>query len=297
MPVPDTILELVGRFDDNRAAYRSGAYNETQAAPRVHRPVLRGPGLGHGQQAGLRRSLQGRDPRGRHQDRRGDQGAGLLLPHRRRAQVLRRSQEALRQHQGRHQPGLPAAPLRLVRQAAALHPHRLRGVRRLRLPRQARQERQGLHRPRPVFSPTRITPTSGTRSPPSSRAKPSSKARSTGTPRAAKGKHGTAEVDDAFLAEIERWRDLLARNIALRNPQLSQRELNYAVQMTIDRIIFLRICEDRGIEPYGQLQGSAPTAATSTRACASSSARPTSATTPACSTFATKKSSPKRPTR
>jgi len=70
----------------------------------------------------------------------------------------------------------------------------------------------------------------------------------------AKGKHGTAEVDDAFLAEIERWRDLLARNIALRNPHLSQRELNYAVQMTIDRIIFLRICEDRGIEFYGQLQ-------------------------------------------
>jgi hypothetical protein len=69
------------------------------------------------------------------------------------------------------------------------------------------------------------------------------------------GKHGTAEVDDAFLAEIERWRDLLARNIALRNPQLSQRELNFAVQMTIDRIIFLRIAEDRGIEPYGALLG------------------------------------------
>ncbi len=68
------------------------------------------------------------------------------------------------------------------------------------------------------------------------------------------GKHGTAEVDDAFLAEIERWRDLLARNLALRNPGLSQRELNYAVQMTIDRLIFLRICEDRGIEFYGQLQ-------------------------------------------
>jgi hypothetical protein len=63
------------------------------------------------------------------------------------------------------------------------------------------------------------------------------------------GKHGTAGVDDAFLAEIERWRELLARNIALRNPQLSQRELNFAVQMTIDRIIFLRIAEDRGIEP------------------------------------------------
>ena len=68
-----------------------------------------------------------------------------------------------------------------------------------------------------------------------------------------KAKRGTAEVDAAFLQEIERWRDLLARNIALRNPELSQRELNFAVQRTIDRAIFLRICEDRGIEPYGAL--------------------------------------------
>ena len=69
-----------------------------------------------------------------------------------------------------------------------------------------------------------------------------------------KGKRGTAEVDDAFLQEIERWRELLAKNIAIRNPKLSVPELNFAVQMTIDRIVFLRICEDRGIEPYGQLQ-------------------------------------------
>ncbi|MBN1485306.1 MAG: N-6 DNA methylase [Chloroflexia bacterium] len=69
------------------------------------------------------------------------------------------------------------------------------------------------------------------------------------------GKRGTAEVDDAFLAEIESWRDELARNIALRNPSLTQRELNFAVQRTIDRIIFLRICEDRGIESYGRLLG------------------------------------------
>ncbi len=67
-------------------------------------------------------------------------------------------------------------------------------------------------------------------------------------------KRGTAEVDDAFLAEIESWRDMLARNIALRNPGLTQRELNFAVQRTIDRIIFLRFCEDRGIEDYGRLQ-------------------------------------------
>lgn len=69
-----------------------------------------------------------------------------------------------------------------------------------------------------------------------------------------KKKRGTAEVDDAFLEEIERWRELLARNLALRNPQLSVRDLNYAVQKTIDRLIFLRICEDRGTEDYGRLR-------------------------------------------
>jgi hypothetical protein len=68
-----------------------------------------------------------------------------------------------------------------------------------------------------------------------------------------KGKRGTATVDAAFLLEIEAWRDALAKNLALRNPELSQRELNYAVQVTIDRVIFLRMCEDRGIERYGAL--------------------------------------------
>jgi hypothetical protein len=68
-----------------------------------------------------------------------------------------------------------------------------------------------------------------------------------------KGKHGTAGVDDAFLQEIEEWRDTLARNFALRNPTLSVEELNAVVQRTIDRIVFLRICEDRGIEDYKTL--------------------------------------------
>jgi type I restriction-modification system DNA methylase subunit len=69
-------------------------------------------------------------------------------------------------------------------------------------------------------------------------------------------KKGTAEVDSAFLAEIEGWRDALAKNVALRNkPQVkSEADLNYAVQMTIDRMIFLRICEDRGYESENQLQ-------------------------------------------
>jgi hypothetical protein len=66
-------------------------------------------------------------------------------------------------------------------------------------------------------------------------------------------KHGTAGVDEKFLEDIENWRLLLARNIALRNVSLTQEEINSAVQLIIDRIIFLRICEDRGIEQYETL--------------------------------------------
>lgn len=69
-----------------------------------------------------------------------------------------------------------------------------------------------------------------------------------------KQKRGTTEVDAEFLKEIESWREALAKTIAMKNPKLSKRELNFAVQLTIDRIIFLRMCEDRGIEPYGQIQ-------------------------------------------
>jgi hypothetical protein len=66
-------------------------------------------------------------------------------------------------------------------------------------------------------------------------------------------KHGTAGVDEKFLEDIEDWRLKLARNIALRNPALTVDDLNTAVQLIIDRIIFLRICEDRGIEKYETL--------------------------------------------
>lgn len=67
-------------------------------------------------------------------------------------------------------------------------------------------------------------------------------------------KKGTSEVDKEFLKEIDRWRELLARNIALRNPNITKDELNNAVQLIIDRIIFLRMAEDRGIEKYQQLK-------------------------------------------
>ncbi len=70
---------------------------------------------------------------------------------------------------------------------------------------------------------------------------------------ASKRKRGTSEVDAEFLKEMERWRLALATNIALRNKHLSLDELNAAVQLTIDRVVFLRMAEDRGLEPYEQL--------------------------------------------
>ena len=66
---------------------------------------------------------------------------------------------------------------------------------------------------------------------------------------------GTETIDKAFLGEIEHWRELLAKDIRNNNRNLSGRDLNTAVQLIIDRIIFLRICEDRGIEPENNLQG------------------------------------------
>jgi type I restriction-modification system DNA methylase subunit len=68
-------------------------------------------------------------------------------------------------------------------------------------------------------------------------------------------KRGTTTVDKEFLSEIEGWRNELAKNIAIRNGKLSVYNLNFAVQKTIDRILFLRICEDRGIERNEQLSG------------------------------------------
>jgi hypothetical protein len=53
---------------------------------------------------------------------------------------------------------------------------------------------------------------------------------------------------------LTNWRTLLAETISKENKQLDEDELNFVVQQTLDRIIFLRICEDRSIEPYGRLK-------------------------------------------
>ncbi|MCY3833659.1 MAG: N-6 DNA methylase [Chloroflexi bacterium] len=72
---------------------------------------------------------------------------------------------------------------------------------------------------------------------------------------------GVLRVDEAFLRDMESWRADLAEHLHKQarfiDRRLSQRELNHLVQRTIDRIVFLRIAEDRKLEEYGRLERAA----------------------------------------
>ncbi|MGI0530674.1 Eco57I restriction-modification methylase domain-containing protein [Treponema socranskii] len=69
-----------------------------------------------------------------------------------------------------------------------------------------------------------------------------------------KDKRGTATVDDDILNMIEKWRIELAEDIALHNEGIDEFNLTGAVQKIIDRILFLRICEDKEIEEGNRLK-------------------------------------------
>ena len=55
-------------------------------------------------------------------------------------------------------------------------------------------------------------------------------------------------LDRKFFERLTEWRKELATKIAWRNKQLDEYEINEAVQRIIDRIIFMRVIEDRQIE-------------------------------------------------
>ena len=78
---------------------------------------------------------------------------------------------------------------------------------------------------------------------------------------------GRPAVDASFLEGDRKLAGALAREPGCATPSSEQRGLNFAVQRTIDRIIFLRICEDRGIEAYGRLRRLLNRRRTSTAAC------------------------------
>ena len=68
-----------------------------------------------------------------------------------------------------------------------------------------------------------------------------------------KGKRASTSVDDEFLKSLDSWRDLLATDLVKNNPTIKEDELNFSIQKIIDRLIFLRIGEDRNIEDDNQL--------------------------------------------
>ncbi|QKJ32871.1 Eco57I restriction-modification methylase domain-containing protein [Mucilaginibacter mali] len=60
--------------------------------------------------------------------------------------------------------------------------------------------------------------------------------------------------DHVFLKQIEKWRLQLAANIIAGSPNMSEETINILVQRLLNRIVFLRICEDRDIEKYETLR-------------------------------------------
>jgi hypothetical protein len=57
-----------------------------------------------------------------------------------------------------------------------------------------------------------------------------------------------ARIDEAFLDELEQWRADLARAFKRDNVELDSETLTEVTQRTLDRLVFLRFLEDKGIE-------------------------------------------------
>ena len=60
--------------------------------------------------------------------------------------------------------------------------------------------------------------------------------------------------DDFFLSQIEDWRRRLALSAIDKNKNLESEGVNFLIQRLLNRIIFLRICEDRTIEKFETLK-------------------------------------------
>jgi Eco57I restriction-modification methylase/TaqI-like C-terminal specificity domain len=60
-------------------------------------------------------------------------------------------------------------------------------------------------------------------------------------------------IDDLFLKQINDWRTALGEEIFKSKPEITENQLNDIVQSYLNRIIFLRVCEDRNLEDYQTL--------------------------------------------
>ncbi|MCK0114372.1 Eco57I restriction-modification methylase domain-containing protein [Gelidibacter sp. F63206] len=60
-------------------------------------------------------------------------------------------------------------------------------------------------------------------------------------------------IDDLFLGQINEWRKDLGSEIYKHDPKIDEQQLNDIVQSYLNRILFLRVCEDRNLEDYQTL--------------------------------------------
>ncbi|GBE41057.1 type IIS restriction enzyme Eco57I [bacterium BMS3Bbin09] len=72
-------------------------------------------------------------------------------------------------------------------------------------------------------------------------------------PKDTKSKRLRIPPDKSFLEDLTIWRTELAKDIHKRNPEFDVNLLNDVVQRMLDRIIFIRIAEDRRIRPDREL--------------------------------------------
>ena len=271
MGAPPQVLDLIERFERNRDAYlhpppttrpRCAASSSIRSSRRSAGTSTTRPATPRPTRTSSTRTRSRSAARPRRPD--------YCFRDRRRAQVLRRGQEARGQPQGRRRrrpsscaatPGRPSCRSRILTdfEEFAVYDCRV----------QARQDRRqaigGAHALRALRAVRRRA---GTRSPASSARRPILQGSFDQLRRVDQGARrarprSTPPSSTRSSAGATRWR--ATSPCATRRSR--QRELNFAVQATIDRIIFLRICEDRGIEAYGAPAGAAATAATSTRAC------------------------------
>jgi type I restriction-modification system DNA methylase subunit len=62
------------------------------------------------------------------------------------------------------------------------------------------------------------------------------------------------KISAFFLAQLNGWRLQISRDLYQVNPALDEKELNEITQKFILRILFLRMCEDKGIQTYEKLK-------------------------------------------
>ncbi|MFM1946308.1 MAG: hypothetical protein RL207_591 [Bacteroidota bacterium] len=60
-------------------------------------------------------------------------------------------------------------------------------------------------------------------------------------------------IDNLFLNQINEWRKALGSEIYKQEPEINEQKLNDIVQSYLNRILFLRVCEDRNLEDYQTL--------------------------------------------